>query len=445
MTMTEGMVARWVVPDGDQVQKGELLYHLETEKVEMEVDADASGTVKHWIGEGVTVEPGAVIGYIYGADEEIPDVLPAPSGELAPIPASAGPAAAQAVSEAPAPTRGEGGRLASSPAARRLARELGVDIGSVSGTGPAGRIVESDVRARHEAGPAPSETPAPRAPASPVARRVAKQLGVDLARVRGTGPGGRITKDDVEAAVAAPKAAPAAAAVAGSRAAQTIPVRGMRKVIAQRMAESLHSTAQLTMEMDVRMDDAVRLREQLIDEWQPEGVRPTYTDLVIRAASKALRQHPLMNSVFSDTEITLVEEVNVGMAVALDDGLVVPVIQHADALSLKEIAIEATRLSRLARAGNLGIDDMHGGTFTVSTLGMFGVDSFTPIINAPESGILGVNRIVDGVGWEGDRPVRRRTMRLSLTWDHRALDGAPAARFLASVRDLLEAPYRLLL
>ena len=173
-------------------------------------------------------------------------------------------------------------------------------------------------------------------------------------------------------------------------------------------------------------------------------MRPTYTDLVVKAAAKALRSHPLMNSTFGETEIALLPEIHVGIAVAIDAGLVVPVIRHADALQVRELAIESARLASLARDGKLGLDDMAGGTFTVSALGMYGVDSFTPILNAPQSGILGVNRIRDDVAWDGDRPVKRKVMRLSLTWDHRVLDGAPAAQFLGAVRDLLEAPYRLL-
>jgi pyruvate dehydrogenase E2 component (dihydrolipoamide acetyltransferase) len=218
----------------------------------------------------------------------------------------------------------------------------------------------------------------------------------------------------------------------------------MRKTIATRMFQSLQSTAQLTMNMDVRMDDCVRLRDQLVAEWANEGVKPSYTDLVVRAVTKALAQHPRMNASMGESEITLLREIHVGIAVALDEGLVVPVIRNASALSVKEIAQESARLVRAARDGKLSMDDYAGGTFSVSTLGMFGVDSFTPILNPPQAGILGVNRIRDDVGWEGDRPVRRKAMTLSLTWDHRVLDGEPAARFLATVRDLLEAPYRLL-
>ena len=445
MNMTEGVVDEWYIADGTTVEVGEMLYRLETEKVNLDVDAEVPGVVKHLIGEGVTMKPGDVVGYIYGADETVPDDLPQAGGAAAaaaaPEPAAAAPAAAEA--SAPATiTRGEGERIMSSPAARRLAGELGVDIGSIAGTGPGGRIVEADVQAAAAAAPAAGEAGGR---SSPMARKVARELGVDLSTVRGTGPGGRITKEDVEAAASAPAAAPAAAApVAAGPGDQTVAVRGMRKTIATRMHESLQSSAQLTMDMDVVMDDAVKLRAQLIEEWADEGIRPTYTDLVIRASAKALEKNPLMNSVFSETVMTLLGDIHVGMAVALEEGLIVPVVRHANLISMKQLAVESSRLAAAARDGSMSPDDLMGGTFTVTALGMFGVDSFTPIINAPQSGILGVNRLRDDVAWEGAVPVKQQRMRLSLTWDHRALDGAPAAQFLTSVRDLLEAPFRLL-
>ncbi len=440
MNMTEGVVEEWYVADGASVNAGEMLYRLETEKVNLDVDAEAAGVVKHLAGEGVTMKPGDVVGYIYAPDEPVPDVLPEGGAADA---AAAADATSAATADGPvvaAPAAGSSsadGRILSSPAARRLARELNVDIAGLIGSGPGGRIVEADVQAASEAQP---KAPAP-APSSPMARKLARELGVDLTQVRGTGPGGRITKEDVESAAKEPGAGPAGFV---RREDQTIPVRGMRKTIAKRMLESLQGSAQLTMDMDVSMDDAVKLRSQLIDEWRDEGVRPTYTDLVVRAVAKALEKHPQMNSRFSDAEITLRGDIHVGMAVALEEGLIVPVVHHANQLALKEIAQESSRLAEAARKGALTPDDLHDGTFTVSALGMFGVDAFTPIINAPQSGILGVNRIREAVQWVGERPAKTQVMRLSLTWDHRALDGAPAARFLGSVRDLLEAPFRLL-
>lgn len=435
MTMTEGMVEEWYVADGGTVAKGDLLYRLETEKVNLDVDAETSGVVRHKVPTGVMLKPGDVVGYIYAPGEAIPEDV----GSAASAPVASGastPLAAMDPRPPAAPINRTGDRALSSPAARRRARELGVDYTTLTGTGPGGRIVEADVE---RAGSTSAPLGAAPVKASPLAKRIAAERGIDITQVKGTGPGGRITRDDVEHVPIA-VTRPAAAA----RSASTIPLKGMRKTIATRMHESLQSSAQLTMDMDVVMEDAVKLREQLITEWEGEGIRPTYTDIVIRAVAKALRSHALMNSSFGANEITLHGDIHVGLAVAVEEGLVVPVIRNADRASLKEIAVAAASFARAARDGTLGLDDMSGGTFTVSALGMFGVDSFTPILNSPQAGILGVNRIRDDVAWQGERPVKQKRMRLSLTWDHRVLDGAPAAQFLATVRDLLEAPYRLL-
>ncbi len=387
MTMTEGAVEEWYVSDGESVDAGALLYRLETEKVNLDVDAETAGTVKHIAQPGVMLEPGDVIGFIFAPDEEIPDVLPTPGLQ-------------------------------------------------VTGT-------EASVAER----PAPAAAPAPaagdRRPSSPAARRLAEEIGIDLGAVEGTGPRGRITREDVEQAAAARSAAPAPAAAASAASAPQ-PLRGMRRTIAERMHASLANSAQLTLDMEAEMDDAVKLRTQLGAEWEADGIRPGYTDLVMLAAAKALPQHPRMNSALIDDAIVPSEAVHMGMAVALDEGLVVPVIHDAATKDLKTIAQESSALAARARAGALTLDDVQGGTFTVTSLGMFGVDGFTPILNAPQTGILGVGRIYQAVGWEGDTPIRRRRMRLSLTWDHRVIDGAPAAQFLATVREYLEAPYRLL-
>ena len=457
MNMTEGVVEEWYIPDGGTVSEGELLYRLETEKVNLDVDAEATGVVRHLVGEGITKEPGDVVGYIYAEGESIPDLLPGADGS----PSNA-PAAAEAQAEltlTPAePALTADGRIKASPIARRLAAERGIDLAALQGTGPGGRIVEADVLAAEYDADATDLSAAPESNlaqttddgaqrSSPMARKVARELGVDLDQVRGTGPGGRITKDDVEAAagtaVTNGPMQPAAAAAAPED--QVIPLRGMRKTIARRMHDSLQEMAQLTMDMDVVMDDAVKLRGQLIDEWQDQGLRPTYTDLVIRAVAKALEKHRSLNATMTETEIIQHGAINVGMAVALPEGLIVPVVRNANGLSVQYLAQETARLALAARDGTLTPDDLKGGTFTVTALGMYGVDSFTPIINSPEAGILGVNRIRDDVAWEGDKPVRQQRMRLSLTWDHRVVDGAPAAGFLSTVRELLEAPYRLLL
>lgn len=444
MTMTEGMVSEWFIADGTEVKKGEMLYSLETEKVNLDVDAEADGTVKHLVEAGVTLAPGDVVGYIFEPGESIPDVLPGATSRPE-IDAPAEPLATESPAPATAQEVATDGNVKASPAARRLARELNVNYQSLQGTGPGGRIVEADVQSA-ATNPAVIQQPtiAATSPqsnadvkASPLAKRIAEQRSIDLSRVQGSGPGGRIVQADVENLGAS------TAQVSGPAAGEVVPVKGMRKTIAQRMHQSLQESAQLTMDMAAVMEDAVKLREQLIREWDG-AARPTFTDLVIKAAAKALQKHPLMNSQFSDAGIQLLNEIHVGIAVALPEGLVVPVVRNADQLSLKEIAVESARLATCAREGTLGLDDYAGGTFTISALGMFGVDSFTPIINQPQSGILGVNRILDGIAWEGETPVRQKQMNLSLTWDHRVLDGAPAAEFLQTVVEYLSEPYRLL-
>lgn len=450
MTMTEGSVAEWYVPDGGTVAQGQPLYRMETEKIELEVEADASGVVRHVVVEGTTLEPGGLIAYILQPGEALP-------GGLVPTPGAVVPAADDGVRSAS--TSIPEARVPSSPIARRLAKESGLSLVAVAGTGPSGRITESDVRAHLGSAPlatAPAPTsghgPAREAgeiAASPLARRLAGQLHVDLALVQGTGPNGRITREDVEA-FAAKGPEGAQPSTEGARpprqhaAGEVISVRGMRKVIAERMHASLHEMAQLTMAMEVTMDEAIKLRTALAAEWEAEGIRPTYTDLVIKAVARALTRHRLLNATMRATEIELLPEVHVGMAVALDDGLVVPVVRDADALPLKELAVTSRRLAEAARAGTLGLDDMAGATFSVTALGMAGIDFFTPIINPPNVAILGVGRIHEGLSWDGDRPVKQQQMTLSLTIDHRAVDGAPGAAFLNTVRELLEAPYRLL-
>ena len=385
MTMHEGTVEEWYVGDGERVETGALLYRLETEKVNLDVDAESAGVVKHLVAEGTTLEPGEVVGYIYADGEPIPDVLPkpGPKRDVAVLEESSAPAKPAPNAERP-----------SGKAGKRIA-------------------------------------------ASPVARKLAAERGIDLATVVGTGPRGRITKEDVEQAAQPAAHAPAPAANA-------IPLRGMRKTIAERMFASLRDSAQLTMDMEVAMDDAVKLRQALVAEWEGDGVRVTYTDLVLVAVAKSLVRHPAMNAALVDDAIVRFDHAHVGIAVALDEGLIVPVVKDAHGKSLQEVARESAGLAARARQGALTVQDVEGGTFTVTSLGMFGVDGFTPILNPPQAGILGVGRIYDGARWDGDAPQREARMRLSLTWDHRVLDGAPAAEFLATVRSHLESPFRLL-
>ena len=388
MTMTEGIVDEWYVADGDSVEQGEPVYRLETEKVNMDVEADVAGVVKHIAQVGETLAPGDVVGWIFAAEDTIPEVLPTPKANP--------------------------------------------NIAALDEEGDQASIKAAKVAS--EAKPTGS-----RIKASPAARRLAEELNVELAHITGTGPNGRITKDDVTAAAAEPVVASAQGG------ADEIPLSGMRKVIAHRMYQSLQATAQLTIEMEVCMDDAIKLRTALLDEWESSAISVTYTDLVVAACVKSLQDHPTMNATLIEGAIRSNASVHIGIAVALDEGLIVPVLHDAEGKSLKELAVEAVDLAERARSGKLTLDDVNGGTFTVTSLGMYGVDTFTPILNAPQTGILGIGRIYDGVRWVEERATRTQCLRLSLTWDHRVIDGAPAAEFLRDVKSHLESPYRLIL
>jgi len=471
MTMKEGTIVEWTVADGARVEPDEVVFRMTTDKLDTEITAEAPGTLRHAAGAGETHPTGAVVGWILADGEALPVGAgtggSAPAGGSAP-PTTGGPSGAPAVNGgAVVPGRSgavvRDGRVIATPYARRRAREQGIDLLAVTGTGPRGRIVAADVARAVVAGagrpgaaaPLPSPAEDHRVMATTGARSLAERLGVDLRLVSPAQPGGWITKEDVEgvarraapagpAGAAAPPGPARPAAPAGPPAGSRVPLTGMRRVIAERMHASLHEMAQLTLGMDVDMTDAARLRRQLVDEWAAEGVKVTYTDLVGRAAIKALAQHPGLNASVESDAVALHVGVNLGFAVAVPAGLLVPVIPAADQLGLRDLSAEAARLAGSCRDGTIGFDRLEGATFTVTALGANGIDFFTPVINPPNVAILGIGRVHDGVGWEGERPVRRQVMTLSLTIDHRAVDGAPGAAFLGTVRDLLEAPYRLL-
>lgn len=396
MTMKEGTVVEWVAPDGATVEPEQVLFVLSTDKLDVDIPAETAGTLRHGAPAGTTLPVGAVVGWVLVG------------GEAEPPSASSSPPLA-------APAR----RTVASPYARRLARERGVELTGVAGSGPRGRIVAADV---------PAIVAEPRVLATPLARVVADHAGIDLRVVNGTGPGGRITKYDVTS----------------TGASDVVPLTGMRKLIADRMHASLRDMAQLTLGMEVDMTDAAALRRQLVAEWEADGVKVSYTDLVCRAVAKAIVSHPTLNASIEGDVIRRHPDVHLGIAVAVDDGLLVPVVRDAGTRSLSDLSAEAARLARACRDRTVGMDDVAGATFTVSALGSNGIDFFTPIVNPPNVAILGVGRVRDGVGWNVDVPVKRQVMTLSLTIDHRALDGAPAAAFLSTVRELLESPYRLL-
>jgi pyruvate dehydrogenase E2 component (dihydrolipoamide acetyltransferase) len=381
LTMHDGTVQRYFKAVGQQVAPGEPLFEVETEKVMYEVEAPAAGVLAIQLAaEGDTVECGVAVA-----------IIAEPGEDLATI------------------------------AARY-------------GNGAAGAKPAASATTTSAAAPAPAAHAAPaarsgRRPASPVARKLAAELQIDLDSVEGSGPGGRITREDVERAAAGPRPAspsalPAAAATAPARTA----LRGARRTIAERMHSSLRDTAQITITTEADVTSATELRTHL-----KQSFDVTYTDMLVHAAARALLRHPRMNSRLEGTEIVTPREVNVGIAVALEEGLIVPVVKDAARKALRDIAIESRALGEKAHAGRLKLEDVTGGTFTVTNLGTYGIDAFTPILNQGETGILGVGRIVEKPGVYRGEIARRAMMTLSLTFDHRVIDGAPAAQFLATV------------
>lgn len=436
LTMEAGTISAWLVPSGTEVEQGTPVLTIETDKVESDVEASASGVLHITGAEGDVFECGERIGWFLEPGEAPPQE---PARE--PAPGQAGRAAAARPTEgARAPgtasqvaPRPAGGRLLASPNARRVAAQRGVDLNRVVGSGPGGRIVSEDVLAA-PAGPGGGSVP----PATHAARQTAERLGVDLAEVAPGSPGSPIDRADVERHVrrrlhegVATTATPEVPL--SQEPSSRIPLRGVRGRIAQRMHASLRDMAQLTLHTDVVMDAVVAHRSAA----DPQA-RAGFTDYVLAATAAALREHPLVNSQVAGDAVNLLPRVHLGMAVALDDGLVVPVVRDADRLTLEELSAETTRLAAAAREGTLTLDDVEGGTFSVTALGMYGVDSFTPVINPPNTAILGVGRLRDSVAWIDGVATPTRVLTLSLTWDHRAYDGAPAAEFASAVRDRLE-------
>ncbi|MFI5673116.1 2-oxo acid dehydrogenase subunit E2 [Streptomyces cellulosae] len=474
LTMQEGTIDEWLVPTGGVVAEGDPLVRLATDKVDVDVEAEAGGLFHPVVPAGATVPAGALIGWLLAEGEELPGAgstggatAPADSVSADSVPAgpNAVPAGGGVPSAAPslngtAGLNGSGGRLLASPNARRVAAEAGVDLTAVRGTGPGGRIVSEDVEEYLLASAA--QPPAllsadPVTPTSPLVRRLAKERGIDLADVRPTGAGGRIRRADLDAATPAATSVPTPAdaparstatprqATASPQPGDVIPLTGMRGVIARRMHASLQEMAQLTHGYEVRMDAVVALRAQLKQEWADTDLPvPSLGDFLMKAAALALRAHPLLNASVLEDGVHLYEDIHLGFAVAVPGGLLVPVIENAAELSLPEVARRSRELADSARSGRISPALLEGATFTVTSLGGYGVDFFTPVINPGNVAILGVGRLRDGVEWVDEQPRRTQVLTLSLTFDHRAVDGAPAAEYLRTVGELLRAPLRLL-
>jgi len=426
MTMKEGKISKWFKSEGDTIEKGEPFFEVESEKITNVVKATASGIVfQIVVSAGTKVPVGTIVAVIAEPGEQPERIEGIQAGEVVEEAEPASDRSAPTPAEKPAEKK----FVPASPAARRLAKELGVELASATGTGPSGRIKEADVKRFHEQGP-----PAPKI--TPVAAEMIRQAELDIASIEGTGEGAKITKKDVQRFLDLKKHEDVTPPV------KSMAFNGIRRSIAENMHASLHNTAQLTMFTEVDATEMIRFRDMVREEYkQDDTVRISDNDTIILATSRALKQHPIMNSTLIGEEILLHDSVHMGIAVALSEGLIVPVLRDADQKNLFEIASEARELARKAREGTLTVEEVTGGTFTISNVSMFQVDGVTPILKSPETGILGVGRVKAKPAVYNGEIAIRSMMFLNLTFDHQIVDGAPAAEFLQTVARYLENPY----
>jgi len=438
MDMEEGTIVKWLVSEGDKVDTGDPILEILTDKVNMEVEAETPGTIlKIAAKEGDVLPVFTVIGYIGKEGEQPPEgaVPAAPAKEEKP---------AEATKEAPEREETEqkqeeanqGGKLRATPAARKAGRDKKIDLKLVKGSGPKGRVHLADVENFKSV------------KATPLAARIAEVDNIDLSEVKGTGFGGKITKDDlvakqapVEEAASAKEEMPAQA-----KERKLIPMVGMRKIIAERMLESVKKAATVGLDIEIDMTAAIKLRSALKDRILKETEKKiTYTDLIIMAVTKALVKYPIVNSTLTDEGILLNDDVNMGLAVGLDNGLMVPVIKGTDKMSLTEIVEKRTDTVTRTVKGKIKPDELQGSTFTISNLGMFETVKFTSIINQPNSAILSVGAILERMRVVDGEPKVRSVMNMTLTMDHRIMDGVDGAKFLQYLKDLMEDPTLMLL
>lgn len=480
-TMEEGTILKWRKREGEPVKKGEILLEVMTDKAAMEVEAPSEGVLRKVLAPvDATVpilQPIAILG---SAEEPIADLL-AQAGGGAPVsPAGNGGAtrtdspmssaagsevspAAHASHETRLPSAmilgagsgttapASGGRIAISPRARRYADEQGVPVAALAGrgTGPNGRVLEHDVVAyleERKTQDARAETEAATLRATPLAARMAEDLGIDLSDLATGLPGSRVRSEDVRRYAEVRRPTFASIEPAAEEDVRVEPFGGMRRRIAENVSKSAFTAPHVTLTLEVDMTAAADLRVRLLPEIEKVyGVRLAYNDILVKACARALEEHPRLNAALLGDEIHLYAHKNIGVAVALEEGLIVPVIRHVERKSLGTIAAESSALIARARSGKFTPDDLAGGTFSISNLGAFGIDVFDPIINPPQAAILGVGRIAEKPVVVDSALTVRTMMNLSLSFDHRLNDGAPAARFLQRLKELLENPVAMLI
>lgn len=425
-TMEEGIIESWLVDVGEKVEEGDPLVEIQTDKITIEVEAEQDGVLlKTLYPEGSTVKVQEVIAYLGEEGEEIEELFESKTTttELKPVSKPEQPEVVpieinEIVED----------KIRKTPAARMLAKEHDINLSKIKGTGPNGRIQKRDVEKYLQN----------RIRITPLAKKIAEEHEIDYTNMTGSGVHGKIVKDDLSSLIAH--------TTSNDASVKKVPFKGIRKVIAERISESAYTSPHVTLMSEIDMTGVVTLREKLLPVVEElVGLRISYNEIILKATAVALKQNPDMNVSLIEDEIIYHSDVNIGMAVDTPNGLIVPVLKHVDDKRLSEITKEAKRLGNQAREGKLSVDETKGSTFTVSNLGMYAVDGFTPIINIPNAAILGVGRIQKKPVIKDDEVVIRSMMSVSLSFDHRIIDGAPAAVFLTDLKNILEQPLKLLI
>jgi len=427
-TMEVGTLLEWFKEEGESVEVGEPLFEIMTDKINIEVESYEAGILlKKYYDVEDEIPVNEIVAFIGDANDKVPDTPPAVSNEDQ---AEEKVVAKEVVLQEEATSSAEtNDKVRATPAARRVARENNLSIAAVQGTGQNGRIHEQDVVAALKKESSKLVTP--------LAAKIAANQGIDTDSIQGTGARGKVVKQDVLSQQASP--------VQEARELERIKLKGLRKAVADKMLQSARSIPHVTLTTDVDMSKAIEVRKALLPTIEAQtGYRVSYTEIIMKATASALKNHPRMNASLIDNEIIMNQAINLGLAVAVEDGLIVPSVSNVDKAGLAELTTISKELGAKARNNKLTPDEMKGSTFTISNLGLYAIDGFTPIINAPETAILGVGRIVEKPVVIDHVVEVRPMMVLSLSFDHRAIDGAPAAAFLTELKERLENPWTLL-
>jgi len=460
-TMEEGTILQWFKQEGDYVKKGDILLEVMSDKANFEVEAEQEGVLRRILTPANSTVPVNEPIAIIGDDDEPMEALLSRTETAGQAPVTADPAAMAASGPAPeiaaqgeGRTAGlpEGERILVSPRARRLADARGIPVAALRGlgTGPGGRVLERDVLTflKRSAEPPAGAKEEARPRVTPLAAKIANDLGVDVEQLALGLPGSRVTAEDVRRYAETPQPSPTETPAlvktepaGGPAVAERIPFRGLRKLIADNVAKSRQTAPHVTLTLEVDMTELAAVYPRLQAEIQKTyNTKLTYTDLLVKAAARALADHPLCNAALLGDEIRVYADRNVGVAVATDNGLIVPVIKQADTKPVGAISVELKAMAERCRSGKQTPEDLAGGTFTITNLGAFGIDVFDPILVPPQSCILGVGRIAEKPVVVNHEVTVRSMMNLCLSFDHRVLDGVPAARFLQRMKELLESP-----